>query len=409
MRSRLLTGVAALDPGVRVVETMLTTQCNMRCRYCDQRRSASRAMPSTVLDAAVRRLVSSKLVRPQLTLYGGEPLLAAPLVRRALDRVREWAPPWMTPDVRIVTNGTRLDEEMSGLLVRREVFITISCDGVPAAQNARSPGSFEDLDELFVRMRREHPAHFRNRVAVKVTLTPSNVSHLAESFRYFLSRGIRTVEIAPAAARASGWSRRQARELDRQLAAVVRLSREEYRRSGRIPFRALRPYEASAPAPGGPACGCGSHGLLFVDVDGRIAPCAAFIPSALPERAPIHRRIVAALDGLHVSAPDLASGLLRREGRARRLRSLRRPADRNRTSRRCSRCPARASCLVCPGATALAGGRVPEFQCDVNRLVVFHRTQFHRRLRKEAEAEGRFRKGVLHARFLRDHALALLP
>jgi hypothetical protein len=28
---------------------------------------------------------------------------------------------------------------------------------------------------------------------------------------------------------------------------------------------------------------------------------------------------------------------------------------------------------------------------------------------KEAEAEARFRRGVLHARFLRDHALALLP
>ena len=388
MRDRAFARAAALlDPGIRVVEAMLTTRCNLRCRYCDQRRGASRAMAPEVLDAALERLVSSKLECPQLTLYGGEPLLAAPLVRRALDRVAEWAPPWMKPDVRIVTNGTRLDAEMARLLVSRDVFITISSDGVRAAQDARSPGSFDALDGLLVRMHREHPAHFRNRLAVKMALTPPNVRHLAESFRYFLSRGVRTVDMAPAAVRAPAWNLRRAGELDRQLAAVARLSTEEFRRSGRIPLRALRPYETSTPVSGGPACGCGSHGLLFVDVDGRIAPCATFIPSVLPERAPIHRRIVEALGGLHVSEPNLATGLLRREGRARRLLSLRRPADRRGTARRCARCPARATCLVCPGAIALAGGRVPDFQCDVNRLVARHRSQFGRSLTPKEEAK----------------------
>jgi len=83
-------------------------------------------MSPDVLDAAIRRLVSSRLDRPTLTFFGGEPLLAASLIRRALDRVREWAPRWMKPDVRIVTNGSRLDEEMTRLLVSRDVFITLS-------------------------------------------------------------------------------------------------------------------------------------------------------------------------------------------------------------------------------------------------------------------------------------------
>jgi hypothetical protein len=97
----------------------------------------------------------------------------------------------------------------------------------------------------------------------------------------------------------------------------------------------------------------------------------------------------AALGGLHVSDPDLAAGLLRREHRVRGLLSLRRPADRRRTARRCVRCPARATCLVCPGAIALAGGRVPDFQCDVNQLVAVHRTRFHRHLR-QVERSRRF-------------------
>ena len=335
-------------------------------------------MSASVLDAAVRRLVASKLQSPVFTLYGGEPFLAAFLVRRALDRTRDWAPAWMKPDLRIMTNGTRLDEETARLLASRDVHVTLSHDGIPAAQDERCPGSFETLDRLLVRWRREHPAHFRNRFSVKMTLTPANVPQLAASFRYFLSRGLRDVEIAPAAGRAVRWTRRQAGELDRQLAAVTRLSIEEFRQSGRIPFRALRPYDPPPPVRGEPACGCGSHGLLFVDVDGRIAPCAAFIPSTLPDGAPTHRRIVGALGGLTVSDPDLPDRLLRRERRARTLRSLRTPADRKGWSRRCSRCSALASCLVCPAAIALAGGRVPAFHCDVNRLIAKHRTSLHR-------------------------------
>jgi sulfatase maturation enzyme AslB (radical SAM superfamily) len=333
-------------------------------------------MPASVLDAAVRKLVSSRLQRPVLTLYGGEPLLAAPLVRRAVDRTREWAPAWMKPGVRIMTNGTRLDEETVRFLASRDVYVTLSCDGIAAAQDERSPGSFETLDRLLIRWRRRHPAHFRNRFSVKMTLTPKNVPYLTASFRYFLSRGVREVEIAPAAERGARWTRRQAAELDRQLQEVARLSKTEFRRSGRIPFRALRPYDPSPPGRGEPACGCGSHGLLFVDVDGRIAPCAAFIPSALPDRAPTHKRIIGALGGMTVFDADLPDALLRRERRARTLRSLRAPADRTGWSRRCSRCPARASCLVCPGAVALAGGRVPAFHCNVNRLLAKHRSGF---------------------------------
>jgi len=371
-------GAVLLDPGIEVVEAILTTRCNLRCRYCDQGRPTPTAMPADTLDEAVRRLVSSKLVRPQLTLYGGEPLLAPSLVRRALNRVQEWAPPWMKPDVKIVTNGTLLDEEALRLLASCKVHVTLSFDGIAAAQDARAPGTFQALDRLLLRWRRAYPAHFRNRFSVNMTLTPANVPHLSESFRYFLSRDVRDVGIAPAAERAQGWTRRQARELARQLAAVRRISIAELRRSGRIPFRALRAADAKAPTRGGPACGCGVHRALCVDVDGRVAPCPAFIQSVLPDRAPIHRRIAAALGGMSVFDSDVPEALLRRERRARTLRSLRLPAARRGWNRRCARCAARASCLICPAAIALAGGRVPQFHCDLNRLLARHRVALSR-------------------------------
>lgn len=371
-----------LDFGVRTVELMLTTGCNLRCAYCYQKRRAPRTMEPEVLDAAIRHLVASRFDRPRLILYGGEPLLAAPLVRQALDRVQHWAPPCMRPDVLIVTNGTRLDEEMTHLLVSRDVFIIISFDGVSPAQEDRGPGSFERLDRLLVRLRRNHPGHFRKRLAVKVTLTSRNVPFLAASFRYFLSRGIRDVDIYPVLPDDAAWSARSRRELGRQLAEIVELSAQEFRRSGEVPFRAFRGAAAGPPADGAPACACGSRGLLFVDVDGTLAPCSRLAPSTLGSQPRAIRRVVTSLGKLHVTDPDLPAALIRREKRARRLQFLAGPETRLGPRGACSGCKARSTCFVCPVATALNGGRVPAFHCDVNRLLARHRAAFHLSLKR---------------------------
>lgn len=381
MRTRDVASVEdLLDPGIRTVDLMLTTRCNLRCTYCCQQRKAPRTMATEILDAAIRRLVSSRLDRPRLTLFGGEPLLAAPLVRRALDRVRQWAPHRMEPDVRIITNGTRLDEEMARFLASRDVHVTLSFDGVAAAQDDRSPGSFEILDRLLVRLRRSHPGHFRKRLAVRATLTSRNVRLLSASFRYFLSRGVCDMEFVPVLPDDAGWNIRKARELGRQLAEIVTLSVEEFRRSGEVPLAALRGAAATPEADGAPACACGSHGLLFVDVDGTLAPCSAFAPSTFKPESTALRRAFAALGGLHISDPGLCASLMGREKRASRIRFLAGPDDRLGPPGACARCKARSTCFVCPVAVACNGGRVPAFHCDVNRLFARHRAAFRREM-----------------------------
>ena len=365
-----------LDVGARTVELMLTTGCNLQCAYCYQQRKTPRTMAPEVLDAAIRQLVSSRFDHPRLTLYGGEPLLAESLVRRALDRIREWAPPRMKPDVQIVTNGTRLDEEMARLLVGRDVFITLSFDGIAAAQDDRSPGTFETLDRLLVRLRRGHPKHFSTRLGVKVTLTSRNVRYLASSFRYFLSRGVRDVDVVPVFSDDGGWTARSARELNRQLAEVTSLSIDKFRRSGAIPFRPFRGSAAASTADSGPVCACGSRGLLFVDVDGALAPCAALASSTLESRPKALRHVAKTLGNLHVTDPNLPASLLRREERASRLPFLAGPENRRGPDRPCARCRIRFSCFVCPVAVACNGRRVPAFHCGVNRLLDRHNQAF---------------------------------
>ena len=303
-----------------------------------------RTMPPEILDAAIRWLVSSRLDHPRLTLYGGEPLLAAPLIRRALDRVRKWAPRRMKPDVRIVTNGIRLDEEMARLLVGRDVFITISHDGVLPAQDDRGPGTYEVLDRLLVRLGRDYPKHFRTRLAVKMTLTSRNVRYLADSFRYFLSRGVRQVGVAAVLPDDPGWSVGCSRQLSRQLAEIAGISTDEFRRTGEIPFLPFRGGFGEESSDDGPVCACGSRGLLFVDVSGALAPCVGLAPSILGSQPKTIRNVARMLGCLRVTDRDLPAALLRRESRARRSRFLN---VRPKVSAldRCYRCPARSRCL----------------------------------------------------------------
>ena len=121
-----MTGTRAwrpLVPGPRAVTLMLTTRCNLSCAYCPQRRGPPREMSEATLEAAVRLVAASGHPRPKLVLFGGEPLLAKGLVRRALAVLAGNARKGLAPDVRLVTNGLLLDEETLDLLEEHGVAV----------------------------------------------------------------------------------------------------------------------------------------------------------------------------------------------------------------------------------------------------------------------------------------------
>ena len=302
-----------------------------------------------------------------------------PLVRRALERVRKWAPKRARAPRRPHRHQRHPARRGDDSELFREPghphhsLLRRRCPGAgrPKSRN------FESLDRLLIRLRRNHPNHFRKRVAVSGDADHSKrpVPLGLLSLLPLARRPGRRVR--PRSPRSAGWSAQVARELDRQLTEVARLSIQEFRRTGEVPFRRFQRGTADL-AKGGPACACGSRGLLFVDVDGALAPCVAFAPSTFGARPRPLRRVLAALGGLHVTDPDLPAALIRRERHARRLRFLAGSEDRQSPLGQCARCEARPTCSVCPVAIACNRGRVPAFHCDVNRLFGRRRAAFHR-------------------------------
>lgn len=366
--------VRPLVPGPSAVTLLLTTRCNLACAYCPQRRGAPREMDAPALEAAVRLLAASGHPRPKLVLFGGEPLLAKALVRRALALLAATARPGLAPDVRVVTNGLLLDDETIALLDEAGVTIELSCDGFGAAQERRGAGSGLALRGLLLQLARNRPRLVGERLVARVTVDSGNVAALGRSVARLCAAGVREIRAAPVQTPDPGWNGGCDDLLDRALEEIAALPPNE---SGESVFEPLRPAPGLQRPFGAPACSLGARDVVFVDVDGRIAPCGAFAPSVLPSLSPLAEELRRRLDGPRIDDPTLDARLARREARRRALPAL--VATPRRRSHRgpCASCEALAECVVCPAAIAVAPEQdpdlVPAIWCDWNCRTARHR------------------------------------
>jgi sulfatase maturation enzyme AslB (radical SAM superfamily) len=305
------------SPRIQSLHVQLTTECNLRCAYCYQRgmtRGAVRGGTQGEARSAVRRGPRDTI--PWLTLRraldwalqsgrrdleiifsGGEPLLAWPLIRRAVAHVEAHAGAGghvhsrthsverthsnqrrqmdkrahagelprsrRRPRFALLTNGLLLDDDKIAFLVQHAFSLQLSFDGIAALQDLRRRGSFEILDGLLRDLRVRHARYFRRHVSIAMTLVPDAVPSLAKSIGYFLRQGVRDIVITPtltpvvarlpgparpatsmpsrAQKATSAQSPDAARILATQVARVLHLSREHLARTGEVPVRNLRP------------------------------------------------------------------------------------------------------------------------------------------------------------------------
>ena len=376
------TGAAAAAGGFRGVAAVLTTRCNLRCSYCYQRRDAPRTMSWPTLRAAIDLLLAGGATEPELSLTGGEPLLAMPMLRRAARYLDERAPPGVAPRLHVTTNGVALDGETLRFLARRRVKVVLSFDGVERAQALRGAGTFAVLDDLVVRLHRDFPAYFADDVAVSITLTSESLSCLADSARYFFARRVPSFDVAAVETHDPGWGDDSFAALDRQLEEICALSRAEYRRSGAVPFQALRPRPPRRSRRRDvPMCRIADgHGVL-VDVDGAVVTCAVFAPSCANLPTELARRAAAAAGVGRVDDPDLPARLRRCRSELEQVGVFGGKERKRSRYGECGSCREQRSCLVCPLAIAAQPGNedpdlVPPLPCALNLLTARHRRCF---------------------------------
>jgi sulfatase maturation enzyme AslB (radical SAM superfamily) len=370
-------------PAIETLAIVFSADCNLRCRYCYQDRKRPVQISWQAVSAALDLLERSPRRCEKLSFFGGEPLLAFPLIARAVRRVGRRLPRRRRPSFFLTTNGLLLTDRRVAFLERHRFKDQLSFDGVAPAQDLRLPGSFTVLDRLLDRLRLRHRAYFRKYVAVAVTLTATTIPHLADSFDYLLGKGVQDIAIGPAMGHPR-LSKAQAGELERQFGRIFRQSRRHYRATGEVPLALFRKPAPDARAPDAAewACTAPAGRDLTVDVDGEVYPCALLIRSCQRVARPaLARRLAAMSLGSVADAQTIAAKQEAAQVVAARA-GIFGPQRLKRSSlARCATCPHAGVCLVCPMACAknpdsADATRIPHFQCAFNRTVFDYRRRF---------------------------------
>lgn len=125
--------------GMRSVMLMTTYACQLRCVYCRVDRGPRR-MDLATARRGVDFLLASRADRLVLNFFGGEPLLAWDLVRRAARYARERCG-GRPLRLNLTTNGLLLDDEKLEFLSGFDSRVHLSLDGSAEWNSARLVGA----------------------------------------------------------------------------------------------------------------------------------------------------------------------------------------------------------------------------------------------------------------------------
>jgi sulfatase maturation enzyme AslB (radical SAM superfamily) len=360
---------------------VLTADCNLRCAYCYQDRKTPSSMAWPVVQAALDMLLAARGEHLRVTFTGGEPLMAFATVRRAVDYLHSRATPGQPLAVLVQTNGTLLDEERMEYLVARGIRLVLSFDGVPAAQDHRSAGSFPGLDRLLADLRERHPDYLRTSVTVNVTTHLAALGVLAESVRYLVEAGVQDVNIGAGMGESGGGDDLIDR-LRQQVARIYEISTRHFELRGEVPVAIFRRTEPDPSRQLGHfCCGVTSGRSCVVDVDGQVVPCAMLVRSCQTVAPPPLGEDLARLSLGEIAQPGMEERVAALPGIARELRIFDRQDQKWSSYGKCRDCPSVGVCRICPVGSAKDPRvqhplQVSDSLCAFNRVALEFRRQF---------------------------------
>ena len=367
----------------RVLFVLVTSACNLRCSYCFLRDKRWRTLGWPALRAALDWVLSAASQEARVVFSGGEPLLALPMIARAVEYLDSRRRPDLTLHYEILTNGILLGQKQTAFLAEHDFRIGLSFDGVRRAQNLRGRGTFDTLEQAIARLRQEWPCLFEHRLEIAMTLCRENVTTLADSVSYFLKTGVSAINLSAAMTTDARWSSRDSVELDGQFARMYQDSVGHYERTGQVPltlFLKTSPDRPRRSVPDAP-CRIGAGHALAVDATGRAFACPLFAAGYHRPGSPLLDAAARVVDLGQADKPGLTRRLeaLPPKIGATRLFTARR--EKYSSWRRCGECRYLDRCRVCPVAVGLAAGNadpdhVPDFQCAFSRTSLKYRDRF---------------------------------
>lgn len=173
---------------------IVTQQCNLSCSYCPVLKKQGFMKKEIAFKAIDFYLESIKnpTVERKIKLFGGEPLLNIPLLKKIITHVREKD---KSIKIDLTTNGVFLDASILAWLKKNNVELTVSIDGDFETQAQNRPGiSKKKYDHIFDLLK-----PYLKETIFSVVIAPNNVEKLVKNILYLYKAGVRRFNLLPAA------------------------------------------------------------------------------------------------------------------------------------------------------------------------------------------------------------------
>lgn len=201
LASKLKTKKSFIDFFSQLHIFVLTIRCNTSCIYCQASRKSCQSDPrrfdmsDEVLDKSIDLFLS--MPSPMLTLefQGGESTLTMPLIKRAIQRVKEKQSKKEIQFV-ICTNLCDLSEEDMDYLIANDFSISTSLDGPQLLHNTNRKysqgGAYESLIRSLDKLKEKSAF---DKVSALMTTTKNSLSQAKEIIDEYVDQGFRSIFI----------------------------------------------------------------------------------------------------------------------------------------------------------------------------------------------------------------------
>lgn len=161
----------------------LTNTCNLNCVYCYEHRKNGQIMSFECATSWIEKCLNNDSNFVDIYLFGGEPLLQFPLIRKICEWT--WARTWLAEYKFVVqTNGTLLDKPMKDWFSvhKEQIRMCLSIDGRKETHNRNRNNSFDKIDiPFFLNTWPDQP--------VKMTISKSNIGSLKDDVVWLQEQG----------------------------------------------------------------------------------------------------------------------------------------------------------------------------------------------------------------------------
>jgi sulfatase maturation enzyme AslB (radical SAM superfamily) len=328
----------------------LTERCNFSCPYCPQPRGKKTLKIEDIM--AFLDFLKPRLQKEVwLGFYGGEPLLAWPLVEKTVAFAEKKFK--NSFHFTLTSNGSLLKKKHISFFKEKRFELVLSYDGL--AQEKRDPGSIAAVEAALQNLQEFYPKGY----TINSVFTPRTVSLLAASMEKMMGQGHRNLRYALDLS--IPWEKPDLEALERQLARLVAVCMKHRQKTRGTPLENFREEGKT----GVFACSAGRDRLALLP-DNSVWGCYLFYDLlGHTPGYPDHKKYCFG------KLPAFIAAGTKNKAVAVHYMDLRQDYFFTVKKELCSLCDTLETCSVCPVVAALATSRlgvIPSWTCRVKAI-----------------------------------------